>query len=474
MTYASLMLPILIGDPSLCSTLQKHVSSSRWVAERNRRDGQRSVVASVSSAIRPLRSLSLATAFTMLHITARSRRRQQLPSSVTSVARAKPSQFEDAEASKVRDLPRRAALTAFAPLQAAASSPAVASPTLSKSASVDVSPTLSKSVPYVVSADGSLPPETRAPKLQKISVDAALQDVGGPEVRAVFLGEHHNSQKDHDLQAAIIRALAERRPVAVGLEAIQRRFQPVLDAYVRGELTDEDLEAKTEWRTRWFWPFDRYLPVFRTCKQLQLPLVALNVDSEDLSCVEVGGLPGIDKAVLQSYVPNPQAFSQSVRTGAFKAYENRIIKSSYDMHKEMGILRKTITGQTLTEDMTYRNFLSGRLLWDNGMGSRAAAWLDQARPESLLIGLIGADHVKFGCGVPARCAQMLGSLNAVRGIMLNTNPQDTHQEDYGEADVLTLQMPFAAPGQEVEGAIAAKQTKGLPVLPLADLVWYSA
>jgi hypothetical protein len=41
----------------------------------------------------------------------------------------------------------------------------------------------------------------------------------------------------------------------------------------------------------------------------------------------------------------------------------------------MGILKQTVTGQALTEDMSFRNFLSGRLLWDEAMGSAAARWV---------------------------------------------------------------------------------------------------
>lgn len=364
---------------------------------------------------------------------------------------------------------RRSALLALTPLPSVSITPAFA---------LAGSP-LTNSVPYVVSTDVSLPLADRVPKLQKIDVEAALQDVAAPEVRAVFLGEHHDSVKDHELQAEIIRALAARRPVAVGLEAVQRRFQPVLDAYVSGKLTEAELEKQTDWRVRWFWPFDRYLPVFRACRELQLPILALNVDSEDLSQVEVGGLSSVDEGTFRSYISDPKAFSDSMRTVAFRAYADRVIKPSYDMHKEMGILRTTLTGQTLPEDMPYRNFLSGRLLWDTCMGSRAATWLKEAKPESLVIGLIGGDHVKFGCGVPARCAQALGSpLSAVRGIMLNTTPGDTADMKYGQAlgSAITLQMPFAAPGatKDVDAATAMRQAKALPVLPVADLLWYSA
>lgn len=52
-----------------------------------------------------------------------------------------------------------------------------------------------------------------------------------------------------------------------------------------------------------------------------------------------------------------------------------MIRPSYALHARMGILKQTVTGQTLQEDMPFRNFLSGRLLWDEAMGSAAAEWV---------------------------------------------------------------------------------------------------
>ena len=152
---------------------------------------------------------------------------------------------------------------------------------------------------------------------------------------------------------------------------------------------------------------------------LQVPLIALNVDSEDQSKVEVGGLPALEKQTLRSYLPDSEGFAAFASTTAFKEYVAYIIKPSYAMHQRMGILRNTVSGQTLAEDMSFRNFYSGRILWDEAMASASAEWCVQ-HPKGLMLGLVGSDHVKFGCGVPARCARQLGGgLTAVRSLMLN-------------------------------------------------------
>lgn len=59
----------------------------------------------------------------------------------------------------------------------------------------------------------------------------------------------------------------------------------------------------------------------------------------------------------------------------------------------------------MESEMTFGRFLSGRLLWDEGMASSAFSWCAD-NPQGLLIGLVGADHVKYENGVPGRFARM--------------------------------------------------------------------
>ncbi len=48
---------------------------------------------------------------------------------------------------------------------------------------------------------------------------------------------------------------------------------------------------------------------------------------------------------------------------------------------------------------------SGRILWDEGMASAAYSWVSENN-GGILIGLVGADHVKFGNGIPGRFARL--------------------------------------------------------------------
>ena len=74
-------------------------------------------------------------------------------------------------------------------------------------------------------------------------------------------------------------------------------------------------------------------------QRLKIPLIALNVNSEDLSLVEVNGFPGMDIQMIRKYVKEPQVFAEFTRPVAYKAYSAYVIEPSYSLHKEMGILK---------------------------------------------------------------------------------------------------------------------------------------
>jgi uncharacterized iron-regulated protein len=127
----------------------------------------------------------------------------------------------------------------------------------------------------------------------------------------VWLGEHHNSQSDHSLQYKILQQIhrhratstvANTKPIAIGLEQVQKQFQFVLDDYIAKKISTKELRKRVDWDKRWVWSFDLYEPIFRMARQSQIPLLALNVNSEDLSIVERYGFPGLPKERLRDYV----------------------------------------------------------------------------------------------------------------------------------------------------------------------------
>ena len=157
-----------------------------------------------------------------------------------------------------------------------------------------------------------------------------------------------------------------------------------------------------------------------------------------------------------------------------------VIAPSYDLHERMGLLRTTISGLKLDENMSFRNFFSGRILWDESMASNAHSWV-VSNPGGLIIGLVGADHVKFRNGIPGRFARMGGDSLCCTSVLLNPTLIDTRPSgsvsNLADAassqfpDRITLQLRYLKDGVDVQNP----EVRRLPestggVLPLADYI----
>ena len=88
---------------------------------------------------------------------------------------------------------------------------------------------------------------TMTPSVAAVAADSSVDALA--QKRAVFLGEHHDAAADHLLQAEVIARVRRRvgaQPLAVGFEGVQKRFQPQLDAYAAGRLTEAQLRVAVD------------------------------------------------------------------------------------------------------------------------------------------------------------------------------------------------------------------------------------
>ena len=355
----------------------------------------------------------------------------------------------------------------------------------------DAAPQSSPFTAYKIISDSS---SNLTPTLEQVTPLHLNQILAMPgHGGTVWLGEHHNSAIDHQLQANFVRNIHTLRQgtkkttqMSVGLEMVQVQFQRVLDAYIAKVVSASEMKSKVQWDKRWSWSFDNYLPIFETCRELSIPLIALNVDSEDLGLVELGGFPNLPREKLQKYISDPVGFAQFASMEYYKTYVDYVISPSYDMHKEMGILRTTITGQQLDEDMSFARFFSGRILWDEGMASNAYQWT-KAHEDGLMIGLVGADHVKFNAGIPGRYQRMASSsadekrvVNCI-SVILNPSLIDTRPSgsismvrntnaSMSGVDNLTLQLRYPKRGVDPESLEGRESSTTGGVLALADYI----
>ena len=108
----------------------------------------------------------------------------------------------------------------------------------------------------------------------------------------VFVGEQHNDPATHRLELAILEAIARRRDsVVLALEMWERDVQPLLDRYLAGSATeDELLRDGRPWKNY----LTDYRPLVELARARSWPVIASNVPRPLASLVSRGGLVALD------------------------------------------------------------------------------------------------------------------------------------------------------------------------------------
>ncbi len=207
--------------------------------------------------------------------------------------------------------------------------------------------------------------------------------------RVVLLGERHDRAEDHRWQATVLAGLAAlRREIVVGLEMFPRRCQPALDGWVSGESTQEAFLEASDWRTVWGFDAGLYLPLLDLCRDLRLPMIALNVDRPVVSAVGRDGwdaVPPADRDWLTEAAPATPDYRRYLFEVTGGARPDRKAGSA--------------------EDPAFDRFVRAQQVWDRAFACALAEALDD-RPDALAVGIIGRGHLEFGHGTPAQLADL--------------------------------------------------------------------
>lgn len=108
----------------------------------------------------------------------------------------------------------------------------------------------------------------------------------------VFVGEQHNDPATHRMELAILEGIARRRDsVVLALEMWERDVQPLLDRYLAGSATeDELLRDGRPWKNY----LTDYRPLVELARARSWPVIASNVPRPLASLVSRGGLVALD------------------------------------------------------------------------------------------------------------------------------------------------------------------------------------
>ncbi|MEO1353329.1 MAG: ChaN family lipoprotein [Cyanobacteria bacterium J06635_15] len=232
----------------------------------------------------------------------------------------------------------------------------------------------------------------------------------------MYLGERHDSADDHAAQLAIITALHQENPnLAIGMEMFQRPFQPVLDRYLSGEISEADLIEQSEYETRWGFPWEHYAPILRFAQTHQIPVLALNAPAEVTRKVAREGLDSLAGEDLQ-YIPPITDIDTSNRD-----YQN-YVKAAFGAHGSHG-------------NFNFDNFFAAQVVWDETMAMGIAEFR-QTHPDTQVVVLAGQGHVVYGYGIPERVGRRLGEGITQQIVLLNPAPVVVEGNEGAIADIL--------------------------------------
>lgn len=199
----------------------------------------------------------------------------------------------------------------------------------------------------------------------------------------VLLGERHDDPDHHRWQLQVLSGLLARTSaLAVGLEMLPRRVQPVLDRWTAGELSEEAFLRAVEWDRVWGFDPGFYMPVLQVARLNRLPVVALNVERALVSRTAREGWAAVPPAEREG-VGDPAPVTPAYRASLAEAM------AAHGGSGRAGDLDRFIEAQSV---------------WDRAMAEKIAE--THRATGRTVVALMGIAHVEGRQGVPHQLAAL--------------------------------------------------------------------
>lgn len=245
----------------------------------------------------------------------------------------------------------------------------------------------------------------RDPKKRVVTSSQALQQLAKADV--IYLGETHDSAKDHQNQLEIIEQLYRRnKKIAIALEMFQRPYQGVVNDYLAGKISEQQLLAKSEYEQRWGFPWKYYAPIVQFAKAKKLPILALNTPTEVTRKVASSGLASLSPEERKSIPP----FTE-IRTD--NAQYRQLLLNIFQQHQ----------ADARVSSPSFERFFLAQVLWDETMAEGIAKFLTK-KPNYQVVVLVGQGHIVYNYGIPNRVARRINKRQFSQSSVLLSSPQN--------------------------------------------------
>jgi len=282
-------------------------------------------------------------------------------------------------------------------------------------------------MPYPPSSPPKVEEILHLPTGLQLSIDGMIEMLSG--ARLVSVGETHDNLNDQRVELTVVRELYRRFPgrVAVGMEMFRETQQPVLDRWVKGELTELEFLKASKWYETWGFDFGAYRDLLLFARENRIDVIALNPPKELQDAVRRSGLDNVPED-LRRKLPE---------IGEIDPWQRAVLRGVFGGHAGHG-----------GGDEAFDAFLRVQLLWEETMAQRVVDYLKSPRGEGKrMVTVTGGWHVQFGFGLPKK---VLRRMPMPYAILL---PEEISTPEQQEGRMMRVDLPE------------------VPLLP-ADFLWY--
>ncbi|EJU9971630.1 ChaN family lipoprotein [Vibrio alginolyticus] len=217
--------------------------------------------------------------------------------------------------------------------------------------------------------------------LSKLPIELQQADV-------ILIGEWHTHAGVHRFQTDMLKQLTSYdRSLALSMEQFTRDKQPVVDAYLRGEIGEQYLMKQANAWTNYE---SDYRPLVEFAKQKNLPVIAANAPKSIVRCIGRQGLDYINKLDDDQRM----FIAQAINTGS-SPYKEKFMTSMHHGKPEQ----------------TEKQF-AAQVTWDETMAESIVSYLDD-NPGAQVVHVAGKFHTEQGLGTAASILSRNPSLKVV-------------------------------------------------------------
>lgn len=205
--------------------------------------------------------------------------------------------------------------------------------------------------------------------------------------RIVYVGEVHTNVESHEFQLQVLKEFYEKygNNIAIGMEMFKRPYQHVLDKWINGEISEEELLRDTRWKREWGYDYALYKGILDFAREKKIPVIALNVSRELQKEVSRRGLDGLSSSDKEKL--------PKIDTTDF--YHRRYVKKVFEGHTDM-------SGD-------FEKFYDVQCVWEDVMADSISKYLTSPQGKGKkFLAFMGDSHIVFHFGVPKRVFHQIG------------------------------------------------------------------